>query len=142
MPVFEGPTFKLGLPQEYVDLSTYAFAFPSGSGFQPSLVIKFERWPGGGDLAAYVNQQLSVMQGGLAAFQLLERTPGMHGEYPAVTAVFQWGSAEQPRLRQKQRFILVPARSLIYTLTATNLDADFAQTEKLFDAIMGSFAPK
>lgn len=142
MPVFEGPGFKISLPEGCADLSTYAFAMPSATGFQPSVVIKFQKGEGPPDLNGYVNQQLAALQQGLADFQLLAQSGGRHGDFQAVTLSFEWGSQGQPRLRQKQRYVSVPQRSTIYTLTATSLAADFDQTEKLFDAVIGSFVPK
>jgi hypothetical protein len=143
MAQFEVPGFDIKLPDKYLDMSTYVFALAPSTRFQPSFVIKSEVRTEKPTVQRYASQQINILQENLQDFAVLSQTPGTQGTRELVTAIFEWGPAgEGERIRQQQWYISVPERSSFYTLTATNLAADFEQTESLFHAIVRSFRPK
>jgi hypothetical protein len=143
MAQFTVPGFEIKLPENYTDMSTYVFALPASPRFQPSIVVKTEVRGEKPAIQRYASQQINTLQENLQDFTMLSQTPGKQGVRDLVTASFEWGPADEgQRIRQQQWYISIPERSSFYTLTATNLAADFAQTESLFNAIVRSFTPK
>lgn len=143
MAHFEGAGFEIKVPDDCTDMSTYVFAFPASSRFQPSIVVKTEVRGEKPEVQRYAMQQINTLQENLLDFKILSQTPGKQGTRDLVMAIFEWGPDEEGhRIRQKQMYVSVPERSSFYTLTATNLAADFEQTESLFNAVFRSFAPK
>lgn len=141
MPSFKGSDFEIELPTGCTDQSTYAFAFPARVGdFRPSVVVKTDRFAEPPELISHVEKQIEALKGALAEFNVVSKTPGKHGELPAFTLVYDWGQAPK-RVRQKQRYILLPEPARIVTMTATGLRDFFAQTEPLFDAVFRSYVP-
>jgi hypothetical protein len=138
MPTYQGPGFKIDLPDNYADESTYAFTFPASGNFRPSVVVKTDilRFPLA--LTDYAFEQRTKIGKMLPGFEIVHVTPGSHGEYSAVTCVYDWGDAAR-RVRQLQRHILLPDPARVVTLTATALREMFAQTEALFDAVFDSY---
>jgi hypothetical protein len=143
MAHFQGASFDIKVPDDCTDMSTYVFAFPASPRFQPSVVIKTEVRGEKPAVQRYASQQINALQENLLDFRILSQTPSRQGTRDLVIAIFEWGPAgETQRIRQKQMYLAVPERSSFYTLTATNLAADFDQTESLFNAIFRSFTPK
>jgi len=142
MPQYPGPGFTMSLPEGYRDLSTFAFVFPGAGEFQPSIVVKMEKREGVPPLRRYATDQLSIVAKSVEDLKVISQAPTRQGSFESFVVVFEWGPPTKARIRQMQIFIAVPAKSTVYTLTATNLAANFDETESLFNAVMASFAPK
>ncbi|MCF8002690.1 MAG: DUF1795 domain-containing protein [Chromatiaceae bacterium] len=141
MPQFQGSGFSLALPDGCYDASAYAFALPEHNGFSPSLVIRFEAVEAGADIQQYADQQLTTFSEQFEGFKLINRLAGKRGQWPAVMATLAWGEGPA-RMAQKIVYMLVAGeKSRIYTLTTTDLAANAALSDPMFDQILRSFVP-
>lgn len=142
MPKFLGADFAIDLPDEAVDASVYAFAFPQGRPFTPTLVIRIERHGTPTPLSDYVEGQLELRSQGDPEFAVLRQRPGKWHQREAIDLLVESGG---PELRLRQRLVYVdgggePQR--IFILTATDSADAFADNEAMFNRAILSFVPR
>jgi len=142
MPKFLGADFAIDLPDEAIDASVYAFAFPQGRPFTPTLVIRIERHGTPKTLPDYVDGQLALRRQGDPEFTVLRQRPGTWHQREAIDLLVESGG---PDLRLRQRLVYVdgggePQR--LFILTATDTADAFAATEAMFNRAILSFVPR
>jgi hypothetical protein len=141
MPKFQGTDFAIGLPDDFTDESTYAFAFPGHGAFRPSVVVKSERLNAPVELPVFAVQQMDKISNMLPAVEVVQTLDAPHGDAPARTYVYDWGEPGGGRVRQIQRHILLDNPARVVTLTGTTLQELYPQTEALIVAVFDSFQP-
>ena len=141
MPVFYSSEFKIDLPDDCLNASTYAFVLPAQGGFRPSVVVKVEHFTERVVLQEHAEKQLAILRETVVNLQVIEEVSDRHSSYDCMTYIFEWGAQESSRYRQMQRYIFVPRRSAIFSLTATDLASHYAQTAATLDRILLSFLP-
>ena len=139
MPTFLGSDFQLELPAGATDESTYAFAFPARGNFRPSVTVKTHRLPGPVALESHVDEQLGHIRAALPDVNVVVRGAASE-DGRTYEAVYDFGDPGQ-RVRQRQRYVLVPDPWRVVTLTATGLAEGFAEIASLFEAVFRSFVP-
>lgn len=139
MPTFLGSDFELDLPSGATDESTYAFAFPARGNFRPSITVKTQRLAGATELAAHVEEQLGHIKAALPDLNVLVRGAASD-DGRTFEAVYDFGEPSR-RVRQRQRYLLLPEPWRVVTLTATGLAEGFAEVAGLFESVFGSFRP-
>lgn len=141
MPQFQGSGFALALPDDCHDASAYAFVLPEHRGFSPNLTIRFEDVEPGVDVQQYADRALTSLSEQFDGFELLSKLTGKRGEWRALMATLEWGEGPA-RIAQKIVYMLVVGeKSRIYTLTTTDLAANTATSDPVFDRILRSFVP-
>ena len=141
MPKFQGSGFSVELPEEVMDASSYCFSFPEAGEFSPHLTIKFEQQTDKPDLNAYVSKQRVALRAGVENFSVISELSKSRGSWDYVISVIEWGPDES-RTRQKQFFVYVPGEiPRLFTLTGTDLAANFERSESLFDQVIRTFKP-
>jgi hypothetical protein len=139
MPKFLGSDFQIDLPAGATDESTYAFAFPARGNFRPSVTVKTHRLPGPVALESHVEEQLGHIRAALPDMNVVVRGAASE-DGGAYEAVYDFGDPGQ-RVRQRQRYLLLPEPWRVVTLTATGLAEGFAEVASLFEAVFRSFLP-
>jgi hypothetical protein len=149
MASFKTSRFQIELPNGFVDVSTYAFVLPRNfalpgelASFNPSVVIKFDPQPPPVDLVKYVVTQRSTLRESVGNLEIIHEQTGARGRSQTMTTTFEWGPEGPTRLRQKQYFLLLPAASVVCSMTATELATIYNQSELLFDRIFDSLIPE
>jgi len=80
-----------------------------------------------------------ALQSGVESFKVLSEGAYKWGAADYVVSVAEWGEGGNA-ITQKQVFLFVPTGlATLYSMTATDLSANFARSEAALDAIMGSF---
>jgi hypothetical protein len=142
MPEYRTTAFKMELPDRSTDMSTYAFVVPGGGPeFNRTLVIKMDTVNPPVDLMDFMINQRSQLRSRADRFEIIAEYQARLGRFDAVTTIFEWNPNVQ-RIRQKQWYVHVPAQSIIWTLTATDLANRFRESEPVFDRIAESFVPE
>lgn len=142
MAKYEGAAFTIDLPDDAIDASVYAFAFPQGRPFTPTLVIRSERHAAPVALADYVEGQVELLKAGTEAFVERRRRTGVWRGHDALDLLVGFGPPEQ---RLRQRLVYVDAKGepqTIYILAATDTAETFDGNEAMFNAAILSFRPK
>lgn len=142
MALFQGAGFSIELPEQYVDASSYVFAFPSGEPFSPNLTIRFQELQGNLDPQKCADDELDGLKASVDEFALLSQQSGKRGASDGVMSVFEWGKGAA-RVRQKQVVLLVNSKPpKKFVLTATCLASQAEETEPVFNQVLASFQPE
>ena len=138
---FQGSGFTLPLPDDCMDGSSYTFVLPENGGYSPNMNIRFQSAVHVKDLKAYVADSLDAMKEEMTEFVLLNQVAGKRGEHDGVMSSYEWGEGET-RMRQKQFCLLVPGEApRLYILLTTDLAANAAQSDRIFNQMMKHFKP-
>lgn len=141
MPQFQGSGFTLTLPSGCHDASAYTFVLPADGGFAANLIIRFEDVAADLDLAQYADKALSSLSGQFQGFKLVNKVAGKRGDADGLLATVEWGEGPA-RMTQKHVYLLTPGKKArLYILTTTDLAANAAKSNPVFDQILRSFAP-
>ena len=142
MPTYLGAGFAIDLPDDAVDASVYAFAFPQGRPFTPTLVIRSERHGTPRPLADYVDGQVALLKGATPGFEVLRRRAGRWHDRAALDLLVESG---EPGARLRQRLVYVDGAGQpqhLWCLTATDTADRFESNEGLFNRAILSFVPR
>jgi hypothetical protein len=141
MPNFQGAGFNIELPENCTDASTYTFVLPECNGFSATLNIRHESAAEVGDLKTHINVSLKALRDSVKNFTLLNQAAGKRGEHQGLMTSYEWGDG-QSRVRQKQYCLMTSGEQpKIYILTSTDLVSNAAESDRVFNGIMKSFAP-
>lgn len=141
MQDFQGPGFFVQLPDQTVDASTYCFVFPAYGDFPPNLTIRCEEHPEEFELGAYVAEQRQALADSAENFSLINEISSKHDFWTYVVSIVEWG-ADDNRVRQKRTYVHVPGEPpRLYTLTGTDLAANFEVSDAVFNQVIRSLKP-
>jgi hypothetical protein len=142
MPSFQGSGFLIGLPEGCTDASAYTFVLPSDGEYTAYVTIRAQRLQEPQDLKAYVSKQQASLQENVDEYAVAQYVAGQHDGMDVVLTTVEWGSKEA-RVCQKIAYFLVQDEKgqKIFTLTGTDLVAQFQKTGPIFDQIFKTFTP-
>lgn len=142
MPNFQGSGFLIALPEGCTDASAYTFVLPTQGEYTPYITIKSERLQEPQDLKAYVSKQQASLQDNVDDFEVAQFVAGQHDGMDVVLTTVEWGPKEG-RVCQKIAYFLIHDQkgSKVFTLTGTDLKAQFDNTGPVFDQIFQTFSP-
>ena len=141
MQSFQGSGFSVDLPEDATDASSYCFLFPDAGEYAPNLTIRCERPPDELDLNAYVNEQRQALETSVENLSVVNEISNKRGSWTYIVSIIEWGPDES-RIRQKQTYVYVSEEiPRLFTLTGTDLAANFKQSEVLFNQVIKSFTP-
>jgi hypothetical protein len=138
---FQGAGFKLELPDDAADASTFAFVLRPGGSFKPTAVVRRDRKPRLRALIDHVVEQRKAIVQSVARFELVSETIHDHRGRPAVTTRFEWDLPDGTRVAQSQLYVWVVELELVYCLTLTDRAAGAADSEALFAQVLAAFEP-
>jgi len=138
---FQGSGFSVELPDDASDASSYCFLFPNAGEYAPNLTIRCEQPPDELDLNGYVKETRQALEASVDNFTVVNEISNTRGSWVYVVSIVEWGPDES-RIRQKQTYVHVLGEvPRLFTLTGTDLAANFAQSDALFNQVMKSFTP-
>lgn len=141
MTQFQGAGFSIELPEGYVDVTNYVFAFPCGEPFSPNLTISAQSVDGDIDLIQCANSELAAIADKVEAYALIQQVSGRRAGMDGVMSLFEWGSG-LARIRQKQVLLLSSGTPKTkFSLMASCLVSQCAKAEPVFDQVLASFLP-
>jgi hypothetical protein len=142
MPSFQGSGFLIGLPEGCTDASAYTFVLPSDGEYTAYVTIRAQRLQESQDLKAYVSKQQASLQENVDEYAVAQYVAGQHDGMDVVLTTVEWGPKEA-RVCQKIAYFLVQDEKgqKIFTLTGTDLAAQFQKTGPIFDQIFKTFTP-
>lgn len=113
-----GESFRMPLPEGWVDRSVYCSGGPVVGGFQVSLAVTVEHQDQAQLLDSFVEIQMSQLAGQLDGFEREGDEPAEIDGRPARRCTFSWNPAGGVPLRQTQWFVQNGMTVLAVTATA------------------------
>lgn len=142
MPRYDGSDFSIDLPDEAINATVHAFAFPQGRLHTPTLFIRSEHPHSPVSLSDYVDSQVALLQAANEALDVVRRRTGVWHGHDALDLLVDFGPPEQ---RLRQRLVFVDAKGepqTIYVLVATDTVDAFDGNDAMFNTAILSFRPK
>lgn len=111
------------VPEEWRDNSVNIFVVGAEPPMNLSFVISRDNLRQGAELVDYVEQQLGDVSKKLRKFRILGKRQMEVGGRPALEAEFTWVSEQSP-MHQRQQYVRVGQKVLVFTATAPVKIAD------------------
>lgn len=146
MVEFEGSSFRLTLPDDYVDGTVYTFLLPGSmpekGKVMPHIVVQCEVVAADLELPQYLANQRTKDAAALPQLRMLSERLGKRGGNEAASWLLDWGP-EKARIRQRRAYVLVrqPGPPRLFSLIATDSSVHFDESESVINAVIASFQP-
>jgi hypothetical protein len=139
MATYNTSDFSINLPDEAIDATVHAFAFPQGRLYTPTLFIRSERPASPTALSDFVDEQVKLLKAATEALNVVRRRSGVWHRHDALDLLLDFGPPEQ-RLRQRQVYVDAQGESkTIYVLVATDTAETFDSNDTMFNTAILSF---
>ncbi len=126
--------FSTVLPDGWADRSLISFVKPPGAtGFATNIVVLREEVASATNIAAYAQEQLATMRGGMPDLQILDRREATIQNLPAYQTLQRF-SANNRALQQAQTYIL--SGETVFAVTCTALIEEFDDSIPAFREVM------
>ena len=123
--------FQLTLPENWRETTVYTFEGPNDSGVQHNLVVVVNPdLPKKTDLDEWAKTQFEATRGVMPGFELIqEHLITLSSGLPAYEVVYKYVPADEIILFQKQTFVIVNNKGVIFTATFSKITLQTVEIE-------------
>ena len=138
-----GADFVFPVPDNWVERSMIGYSAPPAPGqpMTPNALVAINQMPEGETLDSFVTRQVDDLKSRASGFTLKLRRDARLDGIACIEIVFAWQGGEMGRIQQRQIYAIRPVQRVI-SITHTAPEAEFANNDSLFLAMLSQFAWK